>query len=105
MRLMKFGLALPYVSARKVAQLSKLAEESGWDGCFLGDAIWCEDPMIGLAAAALTTPFDFVFNGKTAGLDCAQLQDKLITWWVEGMWGEAEEPLEKRIRQGPPQLS
>lgn len=59
-----------------------------------------------------TTPFDFVFNGKTAGLDRAQLQDKLIplrdagvTWWVEGLWGEAEEPLEKRIRQGPPQLS
>lgn len=279
MSLMKFGLALPYVSARKVAQLSTLAEESGWDGCFLGDAIWCEDPMIGLAAAAmtthhirlgtmitpmplrrpwkvasesvaldrlsdgrlilglgagavwmgwqsfpdevtdskaraemldesidiltllyqrkpfdyegrhyhlkltqldeqhyppgtiqqprvplwvvgiwprmksmqrvlkcdglivemvdrdgkvqeataaeiaqmksyveanrtLTTPFDFVFNGKTAGLDCAQLQDKLIplrdagvTWWVEGMWGEAEDQVEKRIRQGPPQLS
>lgn len=55
MSLIKFGLALPYVSARKVAQLSQLAEESGWDGCFLGDAIWCEDPMIGLAAAAMTT--------------------------------------------------
>lgn len=279
MSLIKFGLALPYVSARKVAQLSTLAEESGWDGCFLGDAIWCEDPMIGLAAAAmttrhirlgtmitpmplrrpwkvasesvaldrlsdgrlilglgagavwmgwqsfpdevtdskaraemldesidiltllyqrkpfdyegrhyhlkltqldeqhyppgpiqqprvplwvvgiwprmksmqrvlkcdglivemvdrngkvqeatpadiaamkafveanrtLTTPFDIVFNGKTAGLDCGQLQDKLIplrdagvTWWVEGMWGEAEDQVEKRIRQGPPQLS
>jgi alkanesulfonate monooxygenase SsuD/methylene tetrahydromethanopterin reductase-like flavin-dependent oxidoreductase (luciferase family) len=32
-----------------------LAEEAGWDGCFLGDAIWCEDPMISLAAAAMTT--------------------------------------------------
>ena len=52
---MKYGLALPYTTPRTVAGLSQLAEESGWDGCFLGDAIWCEDPMIGLAAAAMTT--------------------------------------------------
>ncbi len=51
----KFGLALPYNETRVVAQLSQLAEEAGWDGCFLGDAIWCEDPMIALAAAAMTT--------------------------------------------------
>ncbi|HNT74172.1 MAG TPA: LLM class flavin-dependent oxidoreductase [Anaerolineae bacterium] len=51
----KFGLALPYNQARLVAQLAQLAEEAGWDGCFLGDAIWCEDPMIALAAAAMTT--------------------------------------------------
>ena len=52
---MKFGLALPYGSARAAAKLSQLAEESGWDGCFMGDAIWCEDPMIALAAAAMVT--------------------------------------------------
>jgi hypothetical protein len=52
---LKFGAAFPYVSAREVAALAQLAEEIGWDGCFLGDAIWCEDPMIGLAAAAMTT--------------------------------------------------
>ena len=52
---MKYGLALPYTTPRTVARLSQLAEESGWDGCFLGDAIWCEDPMIGLTAAAMTT--------------------------------------------------
>jgi hypothetical protein len=52
---MKYGLALPYTTPRTVARLSQLAEESGWDGCFLGDAIWCEDPMIALAAAAMTT--------------------------------------------------
>ena len=51
----KFGLALPYGSARMAAKLAQLAEEAGWDGCFLGDAIWCEDPMIALAAAAMTT--------------------------------------------------
>jgi hypothetical protein len=52
---MKFGLTLPYNEVRLVAELAKLAEETGWDGCFLGDAIWCEDPMIALAAAAMTT--------------------------------------------------
>lgn len=55
MAVLKFGLALPYGGARMVAQLCQLAEEMGWDGCFLGDAIWCEDPMIALAAAAMTT--------------------------------------------------
>ena len=49
---MKYGIALPYANARMVAKLSQLAEEAGWDGVFLGDAIWCQDPMIGLAAAA-----------------------------------------------------
>lgn len=52
---MKFGLAFPYNASRLIAQWSQLAEETGWDGCFLGDAIWCEDPMIALAAAAMTT--------------------------------------------------
>ena len=52
---LKFGLALPYAGAREVAELCQLAEEMGWEGCFLGDAIWCQDPMIGLAAAAMTT--------------------------------------------------
>lgn len=52
---MKYGLALPYTTPRITAKLSQLAEESGWDGCFVGDAIWCEDPLICLAAAAMTT--------------------------------------------------
>jgi alkanesulfonate monooxygenase SsuD/methylene tetrahydromethanopterin reductase-like flavin-dependent oxidoreductase (luciferase family) len=52
---MKIGLALPYSGAKAVARWAKLAEESGWEGCFLGDAIWCEDPMISLAAAAMVT--------------------------------------------------
>ena len=52
---MKYGIALPYANARMVAKLSQLAEEAGWDGVFLGDAIWCQDPMIGLAAAAMVT--------------------------------------------------
>lgn len=52
---LKFGVALPYTNARAVAEMASLAEENGWDGCYLGDAIWCEDPMISLAAAAMST--------------------------------------------------
>ena len=52
---MKYGLALPYNETRLVPEAAHLAEEACWDGCFLGDAIWCEDPMIALAAAAMTT--------------------------------------------------
>jgi len=52
---MKFGLALPYGSARLAVNLIQQAEDNGWDGCFLGDAVWTEDPMIRLAAAATVT--------------------------------------------------
>ena len=52
---MKFGLALPYDQTRYIVQWAQKAEEGGWDGLFLGDAIWCEDPMIALAAAAVAT--------------------------------------------------
>ena len=52
---MNFGITLPYLDARKTAELAHLAEDSGWDGVFVGDAIWCLDPMIGLTAAAMLT--------------------------------------------------
>lgn len=52
---MKFGLALPYNITLQFARLAKTAEALGWDGVFLGDAIWCEDPLIALAAAAPAT--------------------------------------------------
>ncbi len=52
---MKFGVVLPYGSARSTAKLCQIAEAAGWDGCFIGDAIWCEDPMIALTAAAMVT--------------------------------------------------
>jgi hypothetical protein len=64
------------------------------------------------ANRALTTPFDIVVGGKTAGLDRAQLQDKLlpwrevgVTWWIEGLIEESEEQVTARIRGGPPQLN
>lgn len=52
---MKFGIALPYWDATRTARFARLAEENGWDGVFLGDAIWCFDPIISLASAALQT--------------------------------------------------
>jgi alkanesulfonate monooxygenase SsuD/methylene tetrahydromethanopterin reductase-like flavin-dependent oxidoreductase (luciferase family) len=52
---MKLGIALPYNGAKAAARSAQLAEEAGWDGIFLGDAIWCEDPMISLTAAAMKT--------------------------------------------------
>jgi hypothetical protein len=52
---MKYAAALPYGSAKSAANLAQIAEQAGWDGIFLGDAIWLEDPMICLAAAAMTT--------------------------------------------------
>jgi hypothetical protein len=52
---MKYGFVLPYSDARKVAEIARLGEEAGWDGIFVGDAVWCLDPMISLAAAAVVT--------------------------------------------------
>lgn len=52
---MKIGLALPYNQTRNIGAWAQLSEAFGWDGLFLGDAIWTEDPMIGLAAAAVAT--------------------------------------------------
>jgi hypothetical protein len=55
MSALKFGVALPYLGARSIANLAREAEKAGWDGVYVGDAIWCQDPMIGLAAAAMNT--------------------------------------------------
>jgi hypothetical protein len=52
---MKYGVALPYIEARKTAEFARMAEENGWDGLFVGDAIWCVDPMVALAAATMCT--------------------------------------------------
>ena len=52
---LKKGVAPPYLGARSIARLAREAEEAGWDGVYVGDAIWCEDPLIGLAAAAVGT--------------------------------------------------
>lgn len=52
---LKVGLALPYNQARRVPYWAQQAEAAGWDGCFLGDAVWGQDPMVTLAAVAMVT--------------------------------------------------
>ena len=59
----------------------------------------------------MSTPFDIVLNGSTAGLKQNQLQDKFhqlndagVTWWIEGLWESTEEKATERIQQGPPSL-
>jgi alkanesulfonate monooxygenase SsuD/methylene tetrahydromethanopterin reductase-like flavin-dependent oxidoreductase (luciferase family) len=52
---MKCGVALPYLSALEIADLACLAEAHGWDGAFVGDAIWTVDPIVSLTAAAMRT--------------------------------------------------
>jgi len=39
----------------QVADTAIIAEQAGWDGLFVGDAIWCADPLIALTAAAMVT--------------------------------------------------
>lgn len=51
----QYGLTLPYGHPRVVADLARLAEEFNWDGVFVGDAIWCHDPIVQLSAAAMVT--------------------------------------------------
>lgn len=55
MTALKYGITLPYFDARTTARLARLAEDAGWDGVFVGDAVWTIDPLIQLAAAAMTT--------------------------------------------------
>jgi hypothetical protein len=63
------------------------------------------------ANRTLTTPFDFVIEGKTVGFRQAQAQDKIqpwadagATWWIEGLWEMPKEEVVARIKQGPPKL-
>lgn len=114
---MKFAAAL-YASARSTANLAQIAEATGWDGIFLGDAIWLQDPMISLAAAAMTTSrirlgtmvipvplrrpwklasesiaLDHLSNGRlTLGLGAGAV-------WM-GWQAFPDEPTDKKIRAG-----
>jgi hypothetical protein len=63
------------------------------------------------ANRTLTTPFDIVVEGRTAGMDLAQAGEKITpwidagaTWWIDGCWGNTEEQTLERIRQGPPRV-
>ena len=52
---MKFGFVLSSGDARVAADMSRCAEESGWDGFFVCEPIWGWDAWVLLAAAAMNT--------------------------------------------------
>ena len=52
---MNFGIALPYWDALRIAHYARLAEDNGWNGVFVGDAIWTVDPIVSLTVAAMQT--------------------------------------------------
>ena len=52
---MQYGLTLPCLDARTLAELAHEAEESGWDGMFVWDLSWGNDVWISLAAMAMRT--------------------------------------------------
>lgn len=60
----------------------------------------------------LTTPFDYVVEGKTVDLSPAQTADQLgpwveagATWWIETLYDVPEDKRLARMRQGPPQMA
>jgi alkanesulfonate monooxygenase SsuD/methylene tetrahydromethanopterin reductase-like flavin-dependent oxidoreductase (luciferase family) len=52
---MKYGFILPHGDARTAANFAQQAEQAGWDGFFVWEAVWATDAWISLAAAAMTT--------------------------------------------------
>jgi alkanesulfonate monooxygenase SsuD/methylene tetrahydromethanopterin reductase-like flavin-dependent oxidoreductase (luciferase family) len=52
---MKYGFVMPFGDARAIANYARDAESAGWDGFFLGEAVWHIDVWISLAAAAMRT--------------------------------------------------
>ncbi len=63
------------------------------------------------ANRTLTTPFDYVAEGKTDRLDPSKDKEKLqewadagATWWVEGLWEATQEQAAARLQKGPPRL-
>ncbi len=52
---LKYGFVSPYTEARTVAEYAQEAEQVGWDGFFVGEALWHNDAWVALAAAAMCT--------------------------------------------------
>lgn len=52
---MKYGLVIPIGGPRQFADYARQAEQAGWDGVFLGEAVWHNDIWVMLAAAAMQT--------------------------------------------------
>jgi hypothetical protein len=61
------------------------------------------------ANRTLTTPFDYVVEGKTGELEPSEATAKVrewaeagATWWIESLWEATREQAEARLRKGPP---
>jgi hypothetical protein len=52
---MKYGFIYPGSDARAAADFALQAEQSGWDGFFVWEAVWSTDAWVTLAAAAMLT--------------------------------------------------
>ena len=55
MTAMQFGLVVPLTNVRAVSGLAREAEACGWDGFFVGEAVWSIDAWVTLAAATVHT--------------------------------------------------
>jgi alkanesulfonate monooxygenase SsuD/methylene tetrahydromethanopterin reductase-like flavin-dependent oxidoreductase (luciferase family) len=52
---MKHGFVFPIGAARTAAEFAREAEKAGWDGFFVWEPVWGEDPWVMLAACAMVT--------------------------------------------------
>lgn len=52
---MKYGFTFPGGDARTAAECCRAAEEAGWDGFFVWEALWGVDAWVTLAACAMLT--------------------------------------------------
>ncbi len=52
---MRFGFVVPHGDASDVAEMAAIAENSGWDGLFVWEAIYGVDAWVSLGAAAVQT--------------------------------------------------
>ena len=50
-----FGFILPFADAVTASTLAPEMEAAGWDGLFLGEALWHHDAWVSLTAAAMVT--------------------------------------------------
>ena len=52
---MQFGFVIPWADADEVGELAAIAEEHGWDGIFVWEAVWGVDAWVSLALASVRT--------------------------------------------------
>jgi alkanesulfonate monooxygenase SsuD/methylene tetrahydromethanopterin reductase-like flavin-dependent oxidoreductase (luciferase family) len=59
----------------------------------------------------LKTPFEIVVEGQTSGEDKAAGRETVrmweesgATWWIESLWGQGEDVVLKRLKEGPPRV-